>query len=199
SPDGLRHGGLPPRTQIISVSVLTDQERQLQLGKMLKQAFMPMRRTLGTRRVVASIFSSAWITETDREDRNSRGIIEGCAIQPQPVPQAIAARIIPGYPILMDLAPWRLTDDQKPSGVRQLYNGSGTERQFCLTDPTGPNFAQQTFQRHQKPFKEEAHVFPRSRPPPTHGLKRPRSIPIISRTKRPMRRRILIHLVVRRT
>jgi len=158
-PDGLRHGSLPLHTQIISVSVLTDQERQLQVGKMLKQAFMPMRRTLGTRRVVASIFSSAWITETDREDRNSRGIIEGCAIQPQPVAQAVATRIIPRYPTLMDLAPWRLTDDQKPSGVRQLYNRSGTERQFCLTDPTGPNFAQQTFQRHQKPFKEETHVF----------------------------------------
>jgi hypothetical protein len=59
----------------------------------------------------------------------------------------------------MNLAPWRLTDDQKPSGVRQLYNGSGTERQFCLTDPTGPNFAQQTFQRHQGAFSNIYTVF----------------------------------------
>jgi hypothetical protein len=42
----------------------------------------------------------------------------------------------------MNFAPWCLTDDQKPSGARQLHNWSGTERQFCLADPTGANFAQ---------------------------------------------------------
>lgn len=131
---------------------------------MLKQAFMPMRRTLGTRWVVASILSGAWITKSDREDRNSRRIVEGRAIEFQPIAQAIAACIIPRYPTLMDLAPWRLTDDQKPSGVRQLYNGPRTERQLCLADPTSPNFAQQTFQRHQKTFNEYPHGFPRSRP-----------------------------------
>ena len=71
-----------------------------------------------------------------------RFIEEGRTIQPQPVTQAIAACIIPRYPAPMDLAPWRLTDDQKPSGARQLHNGAGTERQFCLTDPTSPNVAQ---------------------------------------------------------
>lgn len=140
--DGFRHRDIPPRAQIISVSVLTDQERQLQIGKMLKQALVPTRCTLGTRRVVASILPSARITKPDREDRHSRIIVERHAIQIQPVAQAIAACIIPRYPTLMNLAPWRLTDDQKSSGLRQLYNGPRTERQFCLADPTGPNFAQ---------------------------------------------------------
>jgi hypothetical protein len=42
----------------------------------------------------------------------------------------------------MDFAAWCLTDDQKPSGVRQLQNGPGTQRQFGLTDPTSAHFAQ---------------------------------------------------------
>jgi hypothetical protein len=85
---------------------------------MLQQALVPKRCTLGTGRVIASIFSSAWITKSDRKDRNSRSIVERRAIKLQPVAQAIAACIIPRYPALMDLAPWRLTDDQKSSGVR---------------------------------------------------------------------------------
>jgi len=132
------------------LSVLTDQECQLQVGKMLEQAFVPMRRAPGTRRIIASVFSDARITKSHGEDRNSRRIEEGRAIQIQPVTQAVAACIIPGYPALMDFAPGRLTDDHKPSGVRQLHNWPRAERQFCLTDPTSANFAQYTFQRHSE-------------------------------------------------
>src|SRR5665213_1994843 len=102
---------------------------------------MPKRCTFRTRRVVAPIFSSAWITKSDGKDRNSGSIVEGRAIQLQPVAQAVAACIIPRDPTLMDLAPRRLADDQKPSGARQLYNRSRPEWQFRLTDPTGPNIA----------------------------------------------------------
>jgi len=78
---------------------------------------------------------------------------QSSTIQPQPVAQAIAACIIPRYTTPMDHAPRRLTDDQQPSGARQLRHGTGTERQFRLADATGPHFAQQTFQRHSRAFR----------------------------------------------
>lgn len=155
--NGLGHGSHLPCAQIILMRVLTDQKRQLQVRKMLEQAFVPARRTLGTRWVITAILASPGITKSHGKNRDLSFIVEGRTIQLQPVAQAIAACIIPRYPTLMDLAPWRLTDDQKSSGVRQLYNGPRTERQFCLADPTSPNFAQQTFQRHRKAFSVNIH------------------------------------------
>jgi hypothetical protein len=107
-----------------------------------KQAFVPKRCALGTRRLIAPAFSGAGITKSHGKDRNSRCIVEDRAVQLQPVTQAIAACIIPRYPGLMNFAPGRLTDDQKPSGARLQQNGSGTERQIALTDPATANFAQ---------------------------------------------------------
>jgi hypothetical protein len=126
----------------MSMGVLTDQERQLQVGKVLDQAFVPKRCTFGARRLIATAFSGPGITKTHGQDCNSRCIVEDRAVQLQPVTQAIAACIIPRYATLMDFAPRRLADDQKPSGARYLQNGSWTERQIGLTDPASTNFAQ---------------------------------------------------------
>jgi len=128
------------------VCVLTDQERQLEVRKVLEQALVPMRRALGTRWLICSVVSDAWITKSHGKDCNSRFIVEDRAVQLQPVPETIAARITPRYPALMDFAPRRLTNDQKPGGSRQLHNGSRTERQIGLADPTRSNFAQYTCQ-----------------------------------------------------
>ena len=49
--------GLPSCIQVISMCVLTSQERQLQARKMLEQAFVPARRALRTGRIVASVLS----------------------------------------------------------------------------------------------------------------------------------------------
>src|SRR5665213_3153208 len=136
----------------MSMGVLTDQKRQLQVGKMFEQAFVPTRRTLRTRRIVPSIYSGAGITKTHRDNCNFRVIKENCAVQIQPVTQAVATCIIPRYPALMDFAPRCLTNDQKPGSTRQLHNGAGAERKFCLTDSTSPHIAQSTLQRHSKHF-----------------------------------------------
>ena len=118
---------------------------------MLEQAFVPARRTLGTRWIITAILSSPRITKSHGKNCDLSFIEEGRTIQPQPVTQAIAACIIPRYTTPMDLAPRRLTDDQQPSGARQLHHGTGTEWQFRLADATGPHFAQQTFQRAHRP------------------------------------------------
>src|ERR1019366_3559682 len=120
---------------------------------MLQQSLVPKWCTFWSRRIVTSVNSSPRIAKSHRKDRNLRFIEENRTIHPEPITQAIAACIIPRYTTLMDLSPWRLTDDQQPSGARQLYHGTGTERQFRLADATGPHFAQQTFQRHSKAFR----------------------------------------------
>jgi len=128
--------------------VSTDQKRQLQVRKMLEQALVPARRALRTGRIVTAVPSGAGIAKSHRKNSNPRFIEEGQAIQPQPITQAVAACIIPRYAASVDLTPWRLADDQKPGCARQLYNWSGTERQFHLADATSANIAQYAFERH---------------------------------------------------
>jgi len=145
---GLRQGTLPPNLQIMSMGVLTDQERQLEVGKVLQQAFVPERRTFRPRRLIPAAFSRSWITKSDGDNRHLRCIVEDRAVQLQPLAQAVAACVIPRYPTAMDFAPGRLSDDQESSGDRHLENGSGAQRQFALADPTSTNFTQQARQGH---------------------------------------------------
>ena len=115
---------------------------------MLEQALVPARRALRTGRIVTAVPSGAGIAKSHRKNSNPRFIEEGQAIQPQPITQAVASCIIPRYAASVDLTPWRLADDQKPGCARQLYNWSGTERQFHLADATSANIAQYAFERH---------------------------------------------------
>jgi hypothetical protein len=69
----------------MSLGVLTYQERQLQIGKVREQAFVPKRRTLGARWFIASVLSSPWITKPHGKDRNFRFIVEEGAIQFDPI------------------------------------------------------------------------------------------------------------------
>src|SRR6185437_14424722 len=103
----------------MSLGILADQERQLAVGKVIEQAFVPKRCALGSRRLVASVLSGAWITKSHGKNRYSFFIVEDRAIQPDPIAQAIATRIVPSNPSLMNLAPRCLADDQQPSGAGQ--------------------------------------------------------------------------------
>src|SRR5665213_967187 len=172
--------------------VLTDQKRQLQVRKMLEQAFVPARRALRTGWIVTSVLSGARITKSHGKDRNLCVIEEGRTIHPQPVTQTIAACIIPRYSAPVDLAPWRLTNDQKPGCARQLHNGSGTQRQFCLTDPTSTNVAQYAFQRHSKALRvNEYRTHPCRTSCPVSDFSGLIDI-VIRRNKKPMEHRNLI-------
>src|SRR5579864_8912815 len=62
--DGLSHGAPPLRSQIMPLRVLTDQDRELQMGKMLEQSFVPMRSALRARRQIALVFSRSRVTKT---------------------------------------------------------------------------------------------------------------------------------------
>jgi hypothetical protein len=65
------------------------------------------------------------IAKSHGKNRGLSFIEEGQTIQPQPVTPPITACVIPRYTAPMDFAPWRLTDDQQPSGARQLHHGAG--------------------------------------------------------------------------
>lgn len=110
----------------MTLSVLADQERQLQIWKVRKQAFVPKRCALGARWLVAAIFAGAGIAEPHGKDSNFCFIVETRALKLQPVAQAITAGIIPRYPSLVNFAPRSLTDDQNASAAGQLQNRTGT-------------------------------------------------------------------------
>src|SRR6185437_4701990 len=103
----------------MSLGILADQERQLAVGKVIEQAFVPNRCALGSRRFVASILPGAWIAKSHGTNRDSFFIVEDRAIQPDPIAQPVAARIVPSNPSLMNLAPRCLADDQQPSSTGQ--------------------------------------------------------------------------------
>jgi hypothetical protein len=110
----------------MTLSVLADQERQLQIWKVLKQAFVPKRCALGAGWLVAAIFAGAGIAEPHGKDGNFCFIVEDRALKLQPLAQAITAGIIPRYPSLVDFAPRSLTGDQNASAAGQLQNRTST-------------------------------------------------------------------------
>ena len=110
----------------MTLSVLADQERQLQIWKVLKQAFVPKRCALGARRLVAAIFAGAGIAEPHGKDGNFCFIVESRALKLQPLAQAITAGIIPRYASRVNFAPRSLTDDQNASAAGQLQHRTRT-------------------------------------------------------------------------
>ena len=126
----------------MTLSVLADQERQLQIWEVLKQAFVPKRCALGARRLVAAIFAGAGIAEPHGKDGNFCFIVESRALKLQPLAQTITAPITPRYPSLVNFASRSLTDDQNASAAGQLQNGTGTSWQIRHTVPAGTNFVQ---------------------------------------------------------
>src|SRR5688572_2350529 len=119
-PDGLRHRQLRPWTQVISLGVLTHQERELDVGQELEEARVPARSTFRARWPVASRCICARITKAHGQNCESCLIIKSRPIQPEPVAQTVPACIVPGNSRLVDLSSRRLADDQHLCGTRQL-------------------------------------------------------------------------------
>lgn len=90
---------------------LAYQKCQPDVRQMPEQTLVPKRRTFRARRLITSIDAGTGVTKSHWKERNPRCIIEDQAIQLQPVPQTIAARITPGYPTLMNFSPRSLTDN----------------------------------------------------------------------------------------
>ena len=101
------------------LSILTNQQRQLEIGKVSERAFMPKRCTFRARWIVATALGGARVTKSHGDDRNSRFIVENGTIQLHPVAQTIAASITPGNSAVVYLAAGGLTDDQQASGTGQ--------------------------------------------------------------------------------
>jgi hypothetical protein len=78
----------------------------------IKYAPVPEGSAFRTRRLVAAIRRRAGVTKANGQDRDFSLIVKIRGGQIRPIPQAIAACVVPRDTGLMDLAAWRLTDDQ---------------------------------------------------------------------------------------
>lgn len=79
------------------------------------EAGMPQRGALGPRRKVAARPASR-IAETHRDNRDLSRVVKLFPRQLEPGAQAVARRVVPGDPRLVDPAPRRLADDQQRDG-----------------------------------------------------------------------------------
>jgi hypothetical protein len=79
---------------------------------MIDYTLVPERSAFRTRRLIAAVRRSAGVAKAYREDRNSGFVVKSRTVQIHPIPQAVATCVVPGNPGPMDLAAWRLADDQ---------------------------------------------------------------------------------------
>jgi hypothetical protein len=104
------------------------------------------------------------IAKSHGKNRGLSFIEEGQTIQPQPVTPPITACVIPRYTAPMDFAPWRLTDDQQPSGARQPHHGAGPKGNSASQIRQARTSRNMRFNDIKKAFSDDSHDFPRSRP-----------------------------------
>ena len=64
--------------------------------------------------VIPAVRLCAGVTEADGNECDPCFVVKGRTVQIHPISQAITTSIIPRDTSLMDLAAWRLADDQKP-------------------------------------------------------------------------------------
>ena len=124
-----------PTTRIMPVCVLGDQKRQPRVRKMLEQAFVPARRT-SNGWVVTAILSSAGVTKSHQKSATFASSKKIERSSPNQSRRRSPLASFQGIPLRWTLLLGVLTNNQKPGGAGQLHNGSGTERQFCLQNPT---------------------------------------------------------------
>jgi hypothetical protein len=90
---------------------LTDQQRQLKIRKLVKYAPVPEGSAFWTRRLITAVPGCAGVTKPNGKDGDLSLIVEDRAVQIRPIPQPIAACVVPRDASHMNLAAWRLTDN----------------------------------------------------------------------------------------
>src|SRR5512146_2338073 len=101
----------------MTLGVLADQERQLQIWQVLQQAFVPKRCALGARRLVAAIVAGAGIAEPHGEDGDFCFIVETRGLEPQPLAQSTYSMLNLAGPLLCTV-PGRLRAIATAPGLR---------------------------------------------------------------------------------
>lgn len=141
--NGFGQIALPTITEIVGLSIASDQQRDLQFDEPGNQARMPERRAFRTWWQVAP-GPGTRIAECRRYDCNSAFVVEHRSIQLHPFAQAVAGWIIPRHPGFMHASSRRLTDNQQSRGWQGTKNRFRPERQVLLAKPTSSSLPQNT-------------------------------------------------------
>ncbi len=83
----------------------------LRIRQVIKYAPVPEGSAFRTRRLITAVRRRAGVTKTNGQDRDFSLVVENRAVQIRPIPEAVAACVVPRDTGLMGLAAWRLTDD----------------------------------------------------------------------------------------
>ena len=90
----LSHRTLAAAAKKVTLSVLSDEQCQVDLRQPGEQFIEPQLRALSTRRQISAI-ASAWIAIPHRNDRDARFIVKDFLADAHPAAQTFSARVVP--------------------------------------------------------------------------------------------------------
>jgi len=130
---------------MIGLGVSPENQRELQFLQGGEERRSPSRSALRPRGQVAAP-SRSWVAKADRENGELARIVEGGAIDAQPITEAIPARVIERDAGDVDAATGSLARDEDLRLGLDLENRARTQRERGLTDPTRSHLREQLFQ-----------------------------------------------------
>src|SRR5258708_36092606 len=104
-------------------------------------------RTFSPRSAIAGVGIVAGETETHRHDGHGGLVVEGLAVEPDPVAQPIAARVVERKARVVHADPRRLADDRKTGRYTRPKHRAHALRQMRLADPAGTDLRQEKGKR----------------------------------------------------
>ena len=140
--NGLRHGLLSLRSEIILLRIGPDKERQLDFLHAIKNLCAPERRTFWPGRRITSVGFTPRVTESHRYDGDARLVAEDGFVQCSPVPQTITTAIISRYTAFLDSGIRRLSDDHKPGQCRRTNDRPRAQKKMFCKNRACPNLLQ---------------------------------------------------------
>lgn len=115
----------PALRQVMPDRIAADQQGQLDLGEIRAQSWMPERRAFRPRRQIPAARIAAGIAETHTHNRDAGLVVEGVAVEHEPLAQPVAAPVVEGKPGFVHPRAGRLADDQKPRFGPAAHQGLG--------------------------------------------------------------------------
>src|SRR5581483_9889032 len=143
---GLRQRALATAAQKVSLRILADEQRQLDIGQVGQQAVEPQLGAFLPRSHVAAC-GPPGIAITHGNDCDARSVVKRVLVHSHPVTQAFATRVIPRDAGGMHAQARGVADDEDPSRDVRLKNGTRPKREMALAGTTTTNGGQQLVER----------------------------------------------------
>src|SRR6476646_11933675 len=148
-PPGLGRFGqrrLAAASQKMTLRILTDEQRQLNLRQLGQQMIEPQRRALTPWRHVA-VVSPAWITIAHRNDGDARLIIKDVRVNAHPGAQALTTRVSPRNAGGVHADAGCLANDEDTSRLTGTQHRTRAERQMRFAGAAAAHGCQQRIER----------------------------------------------------